>query len=277
MSEELQSDGAATETKTEEAPVENQEIGSELATDSGGEHEKTPQVDEAAEKAAAAQAATQEVINRKHFEAKQAERERDTALAQLAEFEKSKREADAAQAGNIPELPDQYDDNFAEKLQLYNDAIARQATVKEQQASYVLQQQNQQVAAQLQVEADNLKKTGEFSQRGVDFGIDAQELLSAANTVMALGLPPAAQQLIRDDPMGPLMLKHMAGNQSEIFAVANLASEAQMGAYLEGMKPKAELLRPKTTNTPDPVDNLTGNGVKADLNKYPNSAGGKFY
>ena len=83
---ELQSDSVDSEVI--EPVIENQEIETDLAPVSEAEHEPQPQVDEEAAK----QEAINKAINKKHFEAKQAERERDEANAKLAEFERKQQE-----------------------------------------------------------------------------------------------------------------------------------------------------------------------------------------
>ncbi len=271
MSEELQSDGAAAENKTEVAPVENQNAGSELAPDSGGEHEKTPQVDDAAVK----QAAIDKVINEKHFQAKQAERERDEANARADKLEKENQEREAALAGDIPAFPSELDDDFEVKKTAYNEAIARQARFQESQANFAAQQQNQQAAAQ---QAENLRmqqQLAEYGTKATGLGIDAAEMNAAMNAVVSFGLPGESAQFLLADPDGPLLTKHLAANPSDITALSGM-SGVQQGAFLSGLKAKAELLRPKTSNTPTPVDNLSGNGAQVDLNKYPNSKGATF-
>ena len=88
---ELQNDESTVETNDSEV-VENLEQGAELAPDSEGQHEQTDQVDEAAVKAAA----TQDIINKKTFEAKQAQRDLQAANDKLQAIEDKAREDQAA-------------------------------------------------------------------------------------------------------------------------------------------------------------------------------------
>ena len=274
MSDELQSGGdAAEEVQTDTTPAENQSTGAELATasESEGQHENQAQVDEAKVK----QAAIDKVINEKHFQAKQAERERDDALAKVAKFEKDKQEQDAALAGNIPPFPDSLDDDFEEKKTAYNEAIARQARFAESQANFATQQQNQQAATQAAEAAKTQQLVAQYSAKASELGIDAAEMNAAMDAVVGFGLPGEAAQFLLSDTDGPLLTKHLAANPGDVITLSSMPV-VQQGAFLSGLKVKAELLRPKTSNTPAPVDTLSVNGAQVDSKKYPNSEGAKF-
>ena len=280
MSELQTGTDAAPETKTEAAPAESQNVtGSELATDSVEQHEEKAPVDEAAAKSAAkaveAKKLTQDIINKKHFEAKQFERERDNARAEIAEFKKAHREAEAVKAGQIPDFPDQLDDNFPEKLAAYNEAIAGQATFKEQQANYAQTQQNQQLAAQQQADAAMQASMVSYNAKAVELGINAAELQTAGSIVGNYGFSQETIGHILAHPNGPLITKHLAGDVADGMKLTNM-SDHEQGAFIETLSAKAELLKPKPSNTPDPVDNLSGNGAQPDLGKFPNSRGATF-
>ena len=105
---ELQNDFVESEI-IDQPEVENQDIGVDLAPTSEAEHEEQPQaVDEEQQK----QEAINKAINKKHFEAQQAKRELEAANARIQEFEEKQREQMAAQVGNIPPMPDAFDDDY---------------------------------------------------------------------------------------------------------------------------------------------------------------------
>ena len=266
---ELQSGTAADESNP--APAEDLNPGAVLATDSEGEHKEKPPVDEAA----ARNAATQKVISEKHFQAKQAERERDEALDKVAKFEQEKRDAEAVRAGEIPQIPNELDDDFTEKMAERDAAIVRQAEFNATQANYQQQQQDQQALAKQQVEAEHQKTRIAYSARAAELSIDAQELLAAENAIVSFGVSGDLASHIMSDTDGPLIVKELAANPNDVMTLINL-SPFQQGAYLDQIKAKAEALKPKPTNTPAPSDVLTGSGTQVDTGKYPNSAGASF-
>jgi hypothetical protein len=271
MSDELQSDGAPEVTAE---TTENQELtGSALATDSEPEHEPKPEVDEAAK----AKEATQKVINEKHFQAKQAERERDEARARLAEFEAKQREAEAAQAGEIPPIPDPYDDDFAAKLAARDEAIARKANFDANQRTWQEQQQLQRQELERQQALKNQQTIAEHRARAAALQISDIEISQAENVVLNYGLAPECLQEILRDQNSPVVIKHLAANPHEGVELASMsANPYQAAQYLATIKAKAEALKPRQSNTPQPSTDIKGAGVDVDLNKYPNSAGAKF-
>jgi len=272
MSDELQTGDAAVET----TPIpEDQEAGADLATATEGQQESNAQVDEAAAKQAQAQEATQKVINEKHYQAKQAERERDDALAQVAKFEQDKRESEAARVGEIPPIPDEFDDNFKEKMVLRDEAIANKAHHEHSEAAYQQSLQDQQAQEVQRQNAVFQQASVSYNARALELGIDTQELQAAGNQVVSYGLTPQLTMNILADKDGPLITKFLAANPMEAFNLANM-SEFQQGAAIEAIRAKADSLKPKTSNTPNPPDILSGNGAEVDTNKYPNSKGATF-
>ena len=261
--------------ETQAQPAEDLETGAELATDSDGEHKEKPQVDEAADKKAATQQLINDRIGKVTFQAKQAERERDELREQIAKRDEEDRAAEAARAGDIPSIPNELDDDFAEKMAERDAAIRRQTQFEASQANYQQQQKDQQALAQQQVQAEQQKTLIAYNARAAELSIDAQELQAAENAIVSFGVTGDLASHIMSDPDGPLIVKELAANPSDAMTLINL-SPFQQGAYLDQIKAKAEALKPKPTNTPAPSDVLTGSGAQVDAGKYPNSGGATF-
>jgi type II secretory pathway pseudopilin PulG len=267
---ELQNDDVDLEV-IESADVENLEIDSELAPDSEAEHEEQPQVDNEAVN----QEAINKAINKKHFEMKQAERERDQYAAQVAEFQKQQREAQAAKVGNIPPKPDAFDDDYDEKMEARDEAIRQQSEYNAHQSYYNNQQQYQQQQANEAKQAELQKQVLTYTNRATELGIKPDELQAAANTIVNYGINDDLQMHILADKDGPLITKYLAANPQDGFELASM-SPYGVGRFLDGIKAKAQTLKPKTTNAPKPATNLQGNGADPELGKYPLTAGAKF-
>ncbi len=281
MSEELQTGEVApvetvTEVTAEAQPAENHESGSELATDSGGQHEQAASVEEdAAAKQAAANAKTQDVINKKHFQTKQAERERDEARAQVAKFEQEKRELEATQAANIPAIPDEYADDFKERLAERDAAIVRKAQFDANQTAVAKQQEYQAQQEQQKAAAEFQQAQIDYSTRSVELGIQPAELQAAGNVVAGYGLSDDLVKHIINDSDGPLITKYLAANPMDAYNLASM-SVYEQGAYLNGVKDKASALKPKPSNAPTPPAQLPAGGGAQTANNRPNSAGAEF-
>ena len=266
---ELQSE--SIESEVNEAEVfEDQETGAELATASESEHEQTPEVEEAAK-----QAAIQKTINKKHFETQQAKRDLEAANSRIAEFESRQREEMAARVGNIPVMPDAFDDDFDEKVKQRDEALIAQANFNSQNQSYQAQQQFQQQEAAQAKNAQIQASMSNYSQKATELGIKQEELQAAGNTVAQYGLSDDLVIHILGDSDGPLITKHLAANPTDGFELAQM-SPFMVGNFLDGIKRKASALKPKTSNAPKPSDNLRGKGATPSDGKYRNINGAKF-
>jgi hypothetical protein len=268
---ELQNDSAESEIM-DQPEAENQDIGVDLAPTSEAEHEEQPQaVDEEQQK----QEAINKAINKKHFEAQQAKRELEAANARIQEFEEKQREQIAAQVGNIPAMPDAFDDDYDEKVKARDAAIAANAQFNAQQQAYQQQQQQVQQQAQLQEQQEFSNKVQAYNARATELGINQGELQAAANVVAELGLSDDLVKFIVSDSDGPLIVKHLAENQTEGFELAQM-NPYLIGEKLNQIKANAAALKPKTSNAPAPSQQLSGNGVDKDAGKYQNIKGARF-
>lgn len=270
MSEELQND--AVEPEFNDLHIEDQSsAGVELAPTSEGGHEQNTQVDEGAVK----QEAINKAINRKHFETQQAKRELEAANVRIQEFENKQREQMAAQVGNIPAMPDAFDDDYEAKMTERDAAIVRQAEFNHAQNAY----NNQQVAAQQQAQtaqAQELQVTfTKYQERTKELGIDPNELKAAGDAIMNYGISDGLTMHIVADSDGPLITKYLAANPSELALLSGM-NDFQAAIHIETVKTKAAALKPKTSSAPAPAQNLRGNGVDPNSGKYQNIKGATF-
>ena len=267
MSEVLQNDEPIAVYDDSEV-IEDQDTGAELATASDDQHEPIDQADEDSKK----QQATQDIINKKTFEAKQAQRDLQAANDRLKTLESQEYARKAALVANIPPYPDQYDDDFERKLADRDAAILAQAEHNSTQAA---NQRQQEFEKQQQVQKRNeqiQKAAVAYDSRATALGISPDELRAAGGAVMQYGLSEDLTVHILSDPDGPLITKHLAANPHEGFELATMSPYA-VGAYLDNVKARAGKLKPKLSSAPDPADTLRGNGVDPDLGKYPGLKG----
>lgn len=217
-----------------------------------------------------------EAFNKQYGEKKQLERDLAAQAAKVAQFEQAERERQAAAVGNIPDMPDAFDDDYEVKVKQRDEALIAQANYNAQNQSYLQQQQfNQQQAAQAQ-QAKVQESMVSYSNKATELGIKQDELQAAANTVANYGLSDDLVLHILGDSDGPLITKHLAANPQEGFELASM-SPYQVGSFLDGIKQKASALKPKTSSTPSPATNLQGNGIDPEAGKYKNIGGAKFY
>ena len=234
--------------------------------------ESNEQVDEVA----VAKQKANDAFNKQYGEKKQLERDLAEQREQNAKFQQAERERQAATVGDIPAMPDAFDDDFDAKVKQRDEAIIANANYQAQNNAYLQQEQlNQQQAAQAkQVKVQ--ESMANYSQKAIELGIKQDELQAAGNAVAGYGLSDDLVMHILADSDGPLITKHLAANPQDGYQLASM-SPYSVGQFLDGIKTKASALKPKTSSAPNPATNLQGNGVDPDANKYKHSKGVKFY
>lgn len=256
------------QTATQE--IENPEAGSELAADSETQHEQKAETEQVIDNEN-----VQKVINKKHFEAKEAERKAEEYKAKLAEYEAKQREEEARRYSNLPEAPDPFDDDYEQKLVNYNQALTEKAKFDARQEIYQQQQLQAQQIEQAKKAEEIQQKAKAYTSKAGELGISAEELQSAGNTIAQYGISDDLTLAILQDNEGPLITKYLASNPTEILDLGNM-NPYMAGAKLMEIKQKAAQLKPKRTNAPEPATRLDGSTVNPDANKYPLTKGAKF-
>ncbi len=263
MSDELQTNDNPENDENELGTIENLEEGSELApeADKPADSDKT-------------QETIDKAIGKQHKKFRDEERRANGLEVELADA-KSKLgqyQADENQPVDIPKMPDQYDDDFNEQVEKRDEAIRRNAEITAQVAVNTQNQQNAQIAAQ-QKEVDVINnKVVSYTEKATGLGVTPQELQEAGNTVASYGIPADLTIALLDDPDGPLITKYLAANPLEIDSLKNM-STFQAALHIEKViRPKTDELKPKTSNTPAPQDDIEGGSVDTD-NRYENLKG----
>lgn len=243
--------------------------GAELAPASEGQHEQnTPQQEELSPNA-------QKVINKKHWEAKEAERQAAEYKRQLEELQAKQQETQSVEP-IVPPLPDTFDDDYEAKIAERDKKLMERArwnaeqtmrqTQQEQLQQQQLQQQKQQIMQSVQT----------YEERAKGFGIDKQELEQVGNLVSNSGISVDLQMELLNDPDGALIVKHLASDIQSLDQLTKMTPYQAANFINQTIRPKAVNLKPKASNAPPPPDNLTGGTVDTDASKYSIVAGAKF-
>ena len=242
---------------------------SALATDSEEAHEAKPQEN------SIDQDAVNKVINKKHFEKMEAERNA-AASDKLNKELQAKLDAMQPQANTIPDMPDPFDDDFIQKSRQRDEAIERAAQQRAQNDLIAQQQQAQQAEQQRVRQEEQTAAVTKYVDRAKAFGISQEELQTAGNDLAVYNLNEELQMRIIQDDDGPLISRYLQSNALE---ASNVAQMHPMDAYayvLNTVKPKAAQLKPRTSNAPAPAQDLSGGNVDKDLGKYQHSKNATF-
>lgn len=268
MSEELQNETLSlntasadiTETASTEA-IENPK-GPDLATETQSESVEEVKAEPTEEEKAAKR---QDAFNREYGVRKQAERDRDAALAEVQRMQ----QVQQPETPTIGELPNEYDYDTTEEFEAAKTAfisnvqnVGRHNQQQETNANYAQQQnvraqqeQQERYAANAKVYAGNAKK----------LGISAESLIQAENAIISYGATNGLANAIMET-QDPLITQYLAANPQAVESIVN-AGEWNGRAIFDDIKAKAQALKPKTSNTPAPTADIQGSG--AEPGKHP--------
>ena len=259
VSEDIEINDSTSDSETENQAQDESEVQAE------------PEVDEVE----LAKRKANEAFNKQYGEKKQLERELEAERKRVAEFEAKQRAELAASVGDIPPLPDAFDDDYEQKIQARDAAIRKQAEFNYSQQTYQQQQRLAQEQAAQAKQAEIISSMDSYTKKALGLGIKQDELQAAGTTVGNYGLSDDLVMHILKDSDGPLITKHLAANPQDGYQLASI-SPFEVGKFLDGIKQKASALKPKTTNAPSPATNLQGNGADPEATKYRHIKGAKF-
>jgi len=261
----------APQNETNDAP-EDVELSSFETNDSVVESETTTQVEgesnQQVDEVEIAKQKANDAFNKQYGEKKQLERELKVQQEENARFQEAERARQAALVGNIPDMPDPYDDDFDEKSRERDAAIIAKANFDAQNQNYQaqLQQQQQQTAQAQQAKAQELQTA--FTANAKKVGATDDEFNSVIKTLNVGGITrEAADAIMSLGEDGYFIAKHLAANPAEAHEF-NTMNPILAGAKLVELRQKAGALKPRISNTPNPGDNLQGRGADPDAGQY---------
>jgi hypothetical protein len=261
MSEALQDLGVTYSEEVETPEVEEQviedqpeESGAELAPASPEEGEQNT---EDSEKQALSEGA-QKAINKQHFKYREEQRKRLELEERLKELE-SKQEVSTA-PGEIPPIPDSWDENYEQKIRQREEAIQRKAAFDAQEQLRADQAAITQREQQRQELERSQKLQEQFSANANKLGVNPESLQKAQEVVVSYGITPDLATALIEDSDGPLMVQHLAANPLELDALIH-APPISAGLKLAEIKAKASALKPKPSSAPTPPTTLKGRGA----------------
>ena len=234
------------------------------------EGESSQQVDEVE----VAKQKANDAFNKQYGEKKQLERDLAEERKVNEQFQQAERERQAALVGNIPDMPDPFDDNFEEAVKKRDEALIAQANFNQQNRAYQERQQFQQQQAQAEQQKAQTKLEQDFLGNARSTGASETEIISVVNTLVNAGLSGDLGSAIMSDSDGYFVAKHLAANPQEAYELINMNPILAGGKFAE-LKQKASALKPKTSNAPKPSDTLQGKG-HTPPSQYKHISGATF-
>jgi hypothetical protein len=248
------------------------ESGPELATGGNEDSDTTNQTAE--------QEGVNKAINKAHHLRHKAERETQ-AEAKRANDLQAKLDAIEANkpAPTVSEMPDRFDMSDEEfSAALVKRDNERQALSDHTAAQNKRQSDLQAVSEKAVTDANaKIRNAGDsFRQKADALGITKEAQNLSAKTVMDYGVSNDLIIHICEYDDSPLIMQYLASNPAELHELASM-SVAKAAIHVNGViSQKANALKPQSSNAPDPVVPLRGNGADPSLNKHPAFAGGIY-
>lgn len=203
----------------------------------------------------------QKDINRQHRKYRDEERARKKIEAEAESLRKELEEFKAKSVDTtIPPIPDPYDDNYEEKIKARDEAIQRVTAHNAHQSQLEAAQESKKKEAEIAEQEAIAEKVRGFDSNIVQLGVNPIEVKKAADTVVDYGVSDALQDVLLEDEEGPLLVSYLAQNPVELSEL-NSMSTLQMFNHLNAIRPKAQLLKPKTSQAPDPGTQIEGGGA----------------
>lgn len=161
----------------------------------------------------------------------------------------------------IPPVPDPYADDFQEQVKRRDEAIRLNAEHEAKQAR-LAEQKKQEEAARASSQEEQIKaKVQGFDSNMVKHGLNPIEVKQASEMVLSYGISETFEDVLLEDPDGPLFVAYLAKNPLEIEELKGM-STLQLVNHLNGdIRQKASLLKPHTSQAPAPPLTLEGGGV----------------
>lgn len=244
---------------------EEEEVETEIETKPEEKETKPPESGETP-KEEINQESVNKKINTLTFKRREAEEQRDEVKSKLAEAqEEIKRLKGESDKVVIPPLPDPYDENYAQLMKEREEAIAKQATI-DAQAS-IEQQRQQDLLTQQRNEANRkIRENSVKMYKGAEtLGFKKDDFEKAEILVGSYikHMPDVASFILeRED--SPLIIQYLSSNADALEKLSHM-SPVGAGVFIAtDIATKAQGLKPKASETPEPLDLVKGKGGGED-------------
>jgi len=203
-----------------------------------------------------------ERIGVQHKKYRDEERGRVVAEERASTVERELEELKAKQAEVIiPPVPEQDSDSFAEDMRKRDEAIVAKADLDAETQQIANERTKKDEARVAKQDAAKREKVAAFDTNMVTHGLNPAETSKAAKAVIDYGISETFEDILLEDPDGPLFVAYLSQNPIELEKL-NEMSPLQLVNHLNGdIRAKASLLKPQTSTAPDPPITPSGGGA----------------
>ena len=186
---------------------------------------------------------------------KAAEEESERLRNELAELRNTKDDL------TIPDVPDQYSEDYQEQIAKRDQAIKANAEHDAELNRLADDKKRSDKAVADRIEKEDAAQVAVFDANMVALGVSPVEVKAAADKIIEYGISDGLSDFILEDPDGPLMVKYLEKNPTELEEMNKMSSLSLFNHINSTVRAKAQLLKPKTSDAPDPPLVPTGGGV----------------
>lgn len=203
----------------------------------------------------------QKDVNVQHKKFRDQERGRVAAEERATAAETELQKLKENQAEIVIPIVDRNSETFEEDMQARDTAIQQQANLDAEKVRKAEQVTKNNEARQADDDKAFEVRIAKFDSNMVGHGLNPTETKAAADTVLGYGISEVFQDVLLEDPDGPLFVQYLANNPIEAEAM-NGMSTLQLVKHLDSdIRQKALLLKPQTSNAPNPPITLIGGGA----------------
>lgn len=204
----------------------------------------------------------QKDVNNQHKKFRDEERGRKSAEDRAVKAEQELKDLRASKEDlTIPDVPDQYAEDYAEQIAKRDAAIKANAEHGAEETRLADEKQRSDAALAKNVEAESAAQVAVFDANMVALGCVPTEVKAAADKIIEYGISDGLSDFILEDPDGPLMVQYLEQNPTELEEMNKMTSLSLFNHINSSVRAKAQLLKPKTSGAPDPPITVTGGGV----------------
>jgi len=203
-----------------------------------------------------------ERIGVQHKKFRDEERGRVAAEGRLSNVETELEALKTKQAEVIvPPVPDPLSETYATDVQTRDDAIKAQVGNEAEAQRKADELKEKDEARLVSEKTAEDKMIAGFDANMIKHGLDPAAAIKAGNTVADYGISKNFEDVLLEDPDGPLFVMYLANNPIELENM-NGMSMLQLVNHLNGdIRAKASLLKPQTSTAPDPPTTPSGGGA----------------
>lgn len=216
------------------------------------------------------QEAIQKKIDKLTFKRYEEREKREEAEQKLAEAkEQLKKYTQESETVEIPPVPDPYDEKYKEKLQAREEALQKQASIDAQKKLEEERHNEALIAKQEAVKKEIQKNVNNMYTSAEKMGFKKEDFQEAEQKVgkFISNRPEIAQFILRQKDAS-LIVQYLSSNVESLEKITRL-SDVDASAFIAStVADNAKALKPKPSNTPDPLKIVDGKGGGSDESPY---------